>query len=66
MTDPTVNGLLLTAITTLAGLVTYLWKQNMDHYKELRVDRDECIEDRERLWKALYAIHPAAKEIKEL
>jgi hypothetical protein len=63
MTDPTVNGLLIAAITTLGSVVAFLWKQLSDHYKELRSDRDECVEDRQRLWKALYQIHPASKEI---
>ena len=66
MTDPTVNGLLLAAITTLAGVVTYLWKQLTDNYKEIKVKADECEEDRQRLWRAMYSIHPACKEIKEL
>jgi hypothetical protein len=66
MAEPTVSGLLVTAITTLAGVVTYLWKQNSDHYKELKSDHDECVSDRQKLWKALYSIHPACKEIKEL
>jgi hypothetical protein len=35
----TVEGLLTIAITTLAGLVTYLWK-------EIRI----CAEDRKKLW----------------
>jgi hypothetical protein len=76
MTDPTVNGILLSGITALAGVVTYLWRQITSHYaelkdahqkqyQELKADRDECIKDREELWKALYSIHPAARTIKE-
>jgi hypothetical protein len=66
MAEPTVNGLLISAVTALSGIVTYLWKQHSDHYKELKADRDECISDREKLWKAMYSIHPASKEISEL
>ncbi len=66
MADPTVNGLLIAAVTSLAGVVTYLWKQLSTHYSELKAEHRECVEDRERLWKAMYSIHPACKEIKEL
>ena len=66
MGDPTVNGLLIAAVTSLAGVVTYLWKQLSTHYKELKAEHRECVEDREKLWKAMYSIHPASKEIKEL
>lgn len=66
MTDPTVNGLLLAAVTSLGGVVAYLWKQLSAHYNELKEQHRECVEDREKLWKAMYSIHPAAKEIKEL
>ncbi len=66
MAEPTTNGLLIAAITTLAGVVTYLWKQLSSHYSELKSEHRECVEDRERLWKAMYSIHPASKEIKEL
>ena len=65
MTDPTVNGLLLAAVTSLGGVVAYLWKQLSAHYNELKEQHKECVDDRERLWKAMYAIHPACKEIKE-
>lgn len=66
MAEPTVSGLLITAITTLSGVVTYLWKQHSDHYKELKENHDDCVNDRERLWKAMYSIHPASKDISEL
>jgi len=66
MTEPTTNGLLIAAITTLAGVVTYLWKQLSSHYAELKAEHRECVDDRERLWKAMYTIHPASKEIKEV
>lgn len=65
MAEPTTSGLLIAAITTLAGVVTYLWKQLSSHYAELKAEHRECVEDRERLWKAMYSIHPASKEIKE-
>jgi hypothetical protein len=57
---------LLAGISALAGVVTYLWKQITDHHKETREARADCEADRERLWKALYAIHPASKELKDL
>jgi hypothetical protein len=66
MAEPTTSGLLIAAITTLAGVVTYLWKQLSSHYAELKAEHRECVEDRERLWKAMYTIHPASKEIKEI
>ena len=66
MADPTVNGLLLAGITSLGGVVAYLWTQLSAHYAELKAEHRECVEDRERLWKAMYSIHPACKEIKEL
>jgi hypothetical protein len=66
MADPTVNGLLIAAVTSLAGVVTYLWKQLSNHYAELKAEHHECVDDREKLWKALYSIHPAAREVKEL
>jgi hypothetical protein len=66
MADPTVNGLLIAAVTSLAGVVTYLWKQLSNHYTELKAEHRECVDDREKLWKALYSIHPACKEVKEL
>lgn len=66
MAEPTTSGLLIAAVTTLAGVVTYLWKQLTSHYSELKEEHRECVEDRERLWKAMYTIHPASKEIKEL
>ncbi len=66
MADPTVNGLLIAAVTSLAGVVTYLWKQLSTHYSELKAEHRECVDDRQRLWKAMYSIHPACKEIKEL
>ena len=64
MAEPTTSGLLIAAITTLAGVVTYLWKQLASHYAELKAEHRECVEDREKLWKAMYTIHPASKEIK--
>ena len=66
MTDPTVNGLLLAGITSLGGVVAYLWKQLSSHYSELKAEHRECVEDRQKLWKALYSIHPACKDIDEL
>ena len=50
----------------MAGVVTYLWKQHSDHYKELKENHDECVDDRQKLWKAMYSIHPASKDISEL
>ncbi len=58
--------ILLGAISALGGVVTFLWRQIMTHYNETKQARDECEEDRQKLWKALYAIHPACKEIKDL
>ena len=66
MGDPTVNGLLIAAVTSLAGVVTYLWKQLSNHYIELKAEHRECVEDREKLWKAMYSIHPFCKDKEEL
>ena len=46
-TDTTI---LLGAISALGGVVTFLWRQIMTHYNETKQARDECEEDRERLW----------------
>jgi len=43
MSDPTTNGMLIAAITALAGVVTFLWKQ-------LYSNHIECKEDRKALW----------------
>jgi hypothetical protein len=73
MSDPTVSGLLITAVTSLGGVVVFLWKQISDSHKESKLRlkesearHDECDDDRRKLWQALYAIHPAAKELKEI
>jgi hypothetical protein len=58
--------ILLGAISALGGVVTFLWRQIMTHYNETKQARDECEEDRKKLWRAMYSIHPACKEIKEL
>ena len=58
--------ILLGAISALGGVVTFLWRQIMTHYNETKQARDECDEDRKRLWKALYQIHPSFKETSEL
>ena len=66
MNEPTVNGLLIAAVTGLAGVVTFLWKQISDNHKSIVTKLTDCEEDREELWKTLYTIHPAAKTAKEL
>jgi len=50
MIDPTVSGLLIAAVTALAGVVTFLWKQISEHHKHALASKAECEEDRERLW----------------
>ena len=57
--------MLLAAIASLGAVVTFLWKQISDNHRETREARDECEEDRKRLWQALYQIHPASKELNE-
>ncbi len=57
---------LLGAISALGGVVTFLWRQIMSHYNETKQAKVECEEDRKKLWQALYSIHPAAKEIREI
>ena len=64
--EPTVNGLLIAAVTSLAGVVAFLWKQVNDNCKGIQEKLADCEEDREELWKTLYQIHPAAKSAKEL
>ena len=66
MEEPTVNGLLIAAVTGLAGVVTFLYKQQQNRFNDMVQRHDECDDDRRKLWKALYAIHPAAKELKEV
>jgi hypothetical protein len=54
--DPTVSGLLIAAVTSMAGVITYLWKQLTNQFNSLQKRSDECDEDRKELWKALYSI----------
>jgi hypothetical protein len=58
--------ILLGAISALGGVVTFLWRQIMNHYNETKKARDECDEDRKKLWKALYSIHPFCEEKEKL
>jgi len=46
-TDTTI---LLGAISALGGVVTFLWRQIMTHYSETKQAREECDEDRKKLW----------------
>ena len=64
MTDST---LLLGAVSAMAGVVAFLWKQISSYHTEVILGRKECEEDRERLhkeqqelWKAIYQMYPAA------
>ena len=73
MQEPTVASLLIAAVTGLAGVVVFLWKQINEgnknrevQYVELQARHDECDDDRRKLWRALYSIHPAAKELREV
>ena len=66
MEEPTVNGLLIAAVTGLAGCVTFLYKQQQNRFNDMVTRHDECDDDRRKLWKALYSIHPAAKELREV
>ena len=51
MNDMTMNGMLLSAIGTLGGIVAYLWKQLTTNYNEIKIKSIECEEDRKELWK---------------
>jgi len=63
MNDPTMmNTMMIGAVTSLAAVVTFLWKQISDNHKETRAARDECEKDREKLWRALSSISPEIKE----
>jgi len=57
--------ILLGAISALAGVITFLWKQVSDNHKAVYAKLTDCEQDREELWKAMYSIHPAAREIKK-
>jgi hypothetical protein len=61
----TLETALLTGIGALSGVVTYLWKFVKEQIQELREDRDECIEDRDVLWKALISQNPNAAELRK-
>ncbi len=62
----TLETALLTGIGALSGVVTYLWKFVVEQIRELREDRDECIEDRDVLWKALISQNPNAAELRKV
>lgn len=51
---------LATGISTLAGCVAYLWKQQVNHFARVEEKLTDCEEDREDLWKALIAQNPSA------
>lgn len=58
--DPTMFTVLATGISTLAGCVAYLWKQQTAHFATVEKKLSDCEEDREDLWKAMIAQNPAA------
>ena len=58
--------ILLGAISTLAGVITFLWKQVSDNHKAVYTKLTDCEDDREELWRTLYQIHPAAKSAKDI
>ena len=60
MEEPTVNGLLIAAVTGL-GVVTFLHKQQQNRFNDMVQRHDECDYYRRKLWKALYAIHQRQK-----
>ena len=51
MNEVTMNGMLLSAIGTLGGIVAYLWKQISSNYADLKVKHSECEDDRKELWR---------------
>lgn len=53
--------MMIAAITTLSGVVTFLWKQVSDNHKAVYAKLTDCESDREELWKMMHAIHPASK-----
>lgn len=61
----TLEAALLSGIGALSGVVTYLWKFVMEQIRELKEDRDECIEDRDTMWKALIAVAPENAELRK-
>ena len=46
----TVVPLLLTAITTLGGVIAFLYKQQSETNKHQAKKLDDCEQDREKLW----------------
>ena len=48
--DLTLIGALAVAVTSLAGVVTYMGNWFLKHFDELKSEVRECRSDRERLW----------------
>ena len=51
MNDLTMNGMLFAAIGTLGSVVAFLYKQLSANYGNIQKLHNECMEDRELLWK---------------
>lgn len=49
--DLTLIGALAVAVTTLAGVVTYMGNWFLKHFDELKAEVRECRSDRESLWR---------------
>ena len=65
MTEPTINGLLIAAITTLGGVVGYLWKQLSAQYKEIQDRSQDCDDDRRNLWAQVAILNAEVENCKE-
>ena len=62
--EPTVTTILLGGLTTLAGCVAHLYRNQSKAHAEAVQRADECEEDRRHLWMALVRIDPNAEELK--
>lgn len=51
-TEITIIGVLISAITTLSGVVAMLYRQQVEQGKITSTKLDDCEKDRESLWKA--------------
>jgi len=63
--DPTIVSILITAVSTLAGVVAYLWRTFLKTIDDLNQRAKDCEDDREQLWNALIAQAPAAATVRK-
>ncbi len=65
MVELTSNGMLVAAITSLSGVVAYLWRQQAKTHETTYINWLECMQDREELWQKAGDMSNQLKQIKE-